>query len=133
LKQTADEGDIPFLIPFYMLRGIFQWIALNMPELLTIPLLALIISHGISLVRYHFMAGEDRGRSVDEIMFDPYPRMAILHVSILFGAFFVINSGGASVAPVLILVILGKTWLDLHLHRRAHTRRRQARLARAED
>jgi len=125
-----EEGDIPFLIPFYLLRGIFRWIGTHMPELLFIPLLALVISHGISLVRHHFIAREDEGRTLDEIMFDPYPRIVILHVSIIAGAFFVIISGGASTTPVLILVILGKTWLDLYLHRRAHARRQKARLGR---
>ena len=125
-----EEGDIPFLIPFYLLRGIFQWIGLHMPELLFVPLFALIISHGISLLRYHFMAGEDEGRSADEIMFDPYPRIVILHVALIAGSFFVISAGGGSAAPVLIMVIIGKTWLDLHLHRRAHAKRLQARLER---
>ncbi len=117
------ESDIPLLIPFDMLRGVLQWIGTHAPELYFIPLLALVISHGISLVRHHFIGREDEGRDIDDIMFDPYPRLAILHISIIVGSFFVIAAGGASVAPVLILVIAGKTWLDLHLHERAHRRR----------
>ncbi len=128
-----DEGDIPFLIPFYMMRGVFQWIATHMPDLLFIPLLALIISHGISLVRHHFIGGEDQGRDVDDIMFDPYPRMAILHVSIIAGSFFVITSGGGTTAPVLIILIGAKLWLDLFLHRRAHAKRVEKQQAAAAN
>ncbi|TVQ42894.1 MAG: hypothetical protein EA370_00030 [Wenzhouxiangella sp.] len=118
-----EEGDIPIFIPFYMLRGVLQWIGTNAPELYFIPLLALIISHSISLYRHHFVGREDHGRCLDNIMFDPYPRLAILHISIIIGSFFVIASGGATAAPVLILVIAGKTWLDLNLHKRAHQKR----------
>ena len=118
-----QEGDIPFLVPLYLFFGVLRWINVNMPELFFIPLLALLISHGISLYRHHFKGREDEGREVDEIMFDPYPRLAVLHVSIILGGFFVISSGGGQVAAVLVLVVLGKTGLDLYLHRRSHERR----------
>jgi hypothetical protein len=122
-EPDFDEGDLPFLMPFYLLRGVFQTISVQMPELLHIPLLALILSHGFSLVRHHFIGNEDAERKVEDIMFDPYRRILMLHVSIIAGSFFVIGSGGGSAAPVLIILIAAKTWLDLRLHRRAHQKR----------
>lgn len=84
-------------------------------------LLALVVSHGVSFVRNYLGKGENRETDINAQMFAPYPRIVVLHLAILFGAFVVMAFG----QPVLLLAILviGKTILDLQLHRRAHRRK----------
>jgi Zn-dependent protease with chaperone function len=110
------------LIVFQELFGILLWIADERPGMI-LALLGFFISHGISTIVHQFIGNEDTGRDVDAIMFDPYRRIVILHVAIIAGMFVVILSGGASAAPVLLLVAAGKIALDLHLHRAAHRAR----------
>jgi len=123
--QAVDAGEsgLPFLIPLELLGNTLGWINQNMPDLLALPLLAMILSHGVSLVQHHWIGREDEGRRANEIMSDPYRRMAILHMVIIAGSFFVVSTGGGSAAPMLVLLVLGKIGLDLHLHRRAHLNR----------
>jgi hypothetical protein len=47
-------------------------------------------------------------------MFSPYPRVIILHIAILIGAFIAFALG--SNFFVLLLLIIGKTFVDLGLH-----------------
>jgi hypothetical protein len=82
---------------------------------------ALIASHAFSFLRNYIGRGEYRETSLPEQMMAPYPRIVVLHVAILFGAFAIQTAG----EPVLLLVILvvGKTLLDLKLHRLSHKRK----------
>ncbi len=134
--QGADAADAPAgfdddawgpLLPFHMLAGLIAEITRDAPGLLTLPLLAFVVSHGISTVVHHFTGGEDAGRDADDIMFDPYKRIVALHLAILFGAFLVIGSGGGSLAPALAILVALKIAIDLHQHRSAHRARQAAR------
>ena len=89
---------------------------------LTWALLALIVSHAVSFIWNYLGKGENRETDLNAQMFTPYPRIIVLHLAILFGAFVVMAFG----QPVLLLAILvvGKTVLDLQLHRRAHQGKR---------
>ncbi|MEP7159054.1 MAG: DUF6498-containing protein [Chloroflexota bacterium] len=83
------------------------------PSLL-LAALALLISHLASLIFNYFGKGEFQSVSAASQMFLPYPRMVVLHLTIIFGAVFVIGLG----QPVLLLVllVLFKTIADLGLH-----------------
>lgn len=81
-------------------------------------LIALVASHGFSFVKNYLIGGEFRDATVQTQMFSPYPRMVVLHVAILFGAF-AIQALGSPLAMLLIL-IAGKTVLDVFLHRWSH-------------
>ncbi|MEQ1843820.1 MAG: DUF6498-containing protein, partial [Verrucomicrobiales bacterium] len=78
-------------------------------------LLALGLSHAASFVLNYLGKGENRATDLKAQMVAPYPRIVVLHLAILFGAFVVMAFG----QPVLLLAILvvGKTILDLQLHR----------------
>jgi len=79
---------------------------------------ALILSHGISY-RFNFIGrGEYRRATPSGQMFAPYGRLAILHVTIIFGALAVIFTGAPATA-IAILVGL-KVILDLGLHLAEH-------------
>jgi hypothetical protein len=85
------------------------------------PALAmLLISHGISF-RMNFVGKREfEGRTVNEQMSEPYKRIMILHVTIIFGGWIVMLLGNA-VGALLFLVII-KTIVDLAAHRKEHAR-----------
>lgn len=78
----------------------------------------LFISHGISFFVNYLGSGEFKTQTAAAQMFAPYGRLVVLHVTILFGGFAIAFLG----APILLLVILvlGKTLLDLRFHLREH-------------
>src|SRR5690606_13635154 len=65
-------------------------------------LIALVLSHGFSFVRNYLLAGAWRATTAQAQMFAPYPRIVVLHLAILFGAFAIQALG----SPVWMLVIL---------------------------
>jgi hypothetical protein len=83
--------------------------------------LALLVSHGFSFFANYLGPGENLATSVPEQMGAPYPRIIVLHLAIIFGAF-AVQALGSPVALLAILVI-GKTLLDLKLHRLAHRKK----------
>ena len=82
--------------------------------------LALFGSHLFSFFVNYIGKGEYRRTAVPILMFAPYGRIVVLHVAILFGAFVIMWLG----SPVFLLVLLiaGKTCLDLGLHVWSHTK-----------
>lgn len=117
-----DFDDGPF--PFGMLWNLLRLTAELSPGLLTLPLLAFIVSHGISTFVNHFVRKEDAGRKPEDIMFDPYKRIVALHIAILLGSFAVVGTGAGSAVPALLILIVIKIAIDLHQHRAAHRKRR---------
>ncbi|MEO8626408.1 MAG: DUF6498-containing protein [Candidatus Limnocylindrales bacterium] len=89
------------------------------PQILLIALL-LFLSHGISFLFNYVARKEYLNTNPMKQMFQPYGRLVILHVTIIFGAFLVIGLG-QPVALVALLVIL-KTAVDLFFHLREHAR-----------
>lgn len=47
-------------------------------------------------------------------MFQPYARVVVLHIAIIFGGFLAMVLGSGT--GVLFILVLGKTVLDLHFH-----------------
>jgi len=78
----------------------------------------LLISHGLSYAFNFIGRGEYRRTTAMALMFAPYRRVVILHLTIIFGAFAVVLLG-AQVLPLVILVAL-KTAVDLGFHLREH-------------
>lgn len=82
-----------------------------------IPLAA---SHLYSFFVNYLGRGEYRRTFVPLLMVQPYARIVVLHIAILFGGFVAMALG--SNIGVLALLIVGKTVLDLTLHLREHER-----------
>ena len=85
---------------------------------IVIAAIGLFISHGVSFVFNFIRRGEQLRTTAMELMFAPYGRVVILHVTILFGAF-AVALFGARLLPLVILVAL-KTVVDLGFHLREH-------------
>lgn len=79
---------------------------------------ALAISHLVSFFRNYLAGGEYRRTILPALMAKPYPRIVVLHMAIVLGAFVTLMLG----SPILLLAILvvGKTLLDLSLHLAEH-------------
>jgi len=89
---------------------------------LAIPLavIALTISHGLSYWFNWWKGGEYRRVSAASLIFAPYGRLVVLHITIIIGGL-AIAITGAPASVVAILVIL-KTALDLGFHLNEHRR-----------
>lgn len=81
-------------------------------------LLALLASHGYSFFANFLGRGEYRRRTVKKQMAEPYTRIVLMHVTLIFGGFVVLMLGDS--APVLLAVIASKVFFDLRAHVRQH-------------
>lgn len=90
-------------------------------------ILGLTVSHGISFVHNFIMNGEFRKASPPLLMFQPYGRIFVLHITIIIGGGLMMLLGSPMIG-LLILVLL-KIGLDLagHLRERIKFSRQAAR------
>ena len=122
----GDDDGFPFLLPLHLLAAELAWVRAEMPELLGLPLLAFVVSHGVSTVYHHLLGREDARRTADEIMFDPYKRIVALHIAIILGALAILGLDAGNAWPALAILIAIKTAIDVHQHRTAHRKRRES-------
>jgi len=78
------------------------------------PLAALAVSHGVSFVRDYLLKREFAKATVLREMMRPYTHLVVLHVVVLVAA--VPTQLLGSPLPMTVLLIVGKTLLDLWLH-----------------
>lgn len=83
-----------------------------------LALAALVVSHGASFVENHLLRGESRTLALPRLMMAPYGRIVLLHVVLIVGALPVMLLG--SPWPLVALLVVGKTIVDVIMHRRAH-------------
>ncbi len=88
------------------------------PEGLLLALLALVASHLVSFVVNFLMGGEWRAITPGRLMGEPYARVIILHIVLIFGAWAVVALG-APIAALALLVVT-KIAVDAVAHRRQH-------------
>ncbi|MEM0895507.1 MAG: DUF6498-containing protein [Verrucomicrobiota bacterium] len=80
--------------------------------------LGLVGSHGYSLITNYFGRGEFKRLTIPTLMFAPYPRIVILHISILVGGFLTMFLGAPTLAIALLVIL--KSFVDVKLHLREH-------------
>lgn len=85
---------------------------------LILALAALVASHGISFYMHYLKPRAYEEADARQIMGEPYKRVVILHVVILFGGI-AAQATGSGVVPLLLLIAL-KTGVDLTSHKREH-------------
>lgn len=81
-------------------------------------LLVLVASHGVSFYTNFLGRREYLGRKASEQMGEPYKRVVILHVTIIFGGWLILLL--RSPLPALVFLVVLKTVVDLVAHRREH-------------
>lgn len=73
-------------------------------------LLVLFLSHGISFLANYIGRGEYLGASTARLVFQPYGRIVVMHLTIIFGAGLMMLTGQSIV--LLVTLILFKTAVD---------------------
>jgi len=113
---TAGHGLLVFFI-FYKFSGCLWEEAIRLLEM-TIAVLALFISHGISFVYNYLHKREFTSANLFKLMFSPYGRVVVMHIAILGGGILIMTIN--SPAAFLLVFVVLKTFLDLTLHLRSH-------------
>jgi hypothetical protein len=83
-------------------------------------LLPLFISHGISMAVHFFKNGEYARVSYESLFFQPYKRVVIMHLTIIFGAWAALAFNLPSM--VLVVLVILKIAVDILFHKREHIR-----------
>jgi hypothetical protein len=92
-------------------------------------LLGLALSHVISLVVNYIVRGEYRRVGVQELMFRPYGRIVVLHLTIIFGGMLLMFTGLKGAAIALLVAL--KLGMDLKAHLKEREKLAGARESRA--
>lgn len=79
-----------------------------------ISVAAIFFSHLFSFFKNYIGRGEYKMVSVNLLMFRPYGRIVAMHLAIVLGAGLFVKLG--SPLPVLLILIVAKTVLDMRLH-----------------
>lgn len=88
------------------------------PPGLGLPILALVVSHGVSFIYNFCLEGEYARLTIDELVLQPYRRMLLLHAAIIAGGIPVVAFGSP---PLLLVILVGlKIGLDIWLHIKSH-------------
>jgi hypothetical protein len=75
---------------------------------------ALVASHGFSFFHNYLGGGEYQRVQLPQLMFRPYGRIVVLHLTVLLGGFLVTALGSPTAAIVLLVGL--KTAIDLGAH-----------------
>ena len=82
-------------------------------------LIALFASHGVSFFLNFLGRREYVGRRMNDQMMEPYRRVFVMHLTLIFGAF--LTMVFSNPLPVLVLMIFLKVGADLKAHMGEHT------------
>ena len=121
-----------FFIPFFMMHfgtftlvhGIFTLILFYSPEInwlgIGISFLSMIASHAMSYFTNFLGNQEYKKVSVEYLFVSPYPRVIVMHLTVILGAMFVLNN---HTMYALVLLIVLKTIADLGSHLFEHRKK----------
>jgi hypothetical protein len=115
--NTSWPGPLVFM---QLLVSVVVHLWKTRPPEMTIPLIALFASHGISFFENYVFGDERRSAGGKDQMARPYRRIVITHITILAGAVPVM-AFGAPVALLAVLVAM-KLAFDLYHHIKSHRR-----------
>lgn len=113
--EGAALSDVPFL--GLVVHAIDVLIHAQSGTVL-LALLAIYVSHGVSLVFNYFLRAEYRHTTMNQLMVAPYQRIMITHINVIVGA--VVVQAFQSPLPLLLVLIALKTGVDIRAHLRTH-------------
>jgi len=79
---------------------------------------AMFVSHGISFGYNYLYKGEYAKISGEKLMGQPYARIVVMHIAIIFGGFLTFALG--SPIGLLVMLVILKTLIDIALHKKQH-------------
>lgn len=119
IGEPFDEIGLPFFLVFVeLLIGVVRGILAAAPADWIWGFIAIAVSHTFSTMINYFGRREYVDQTTQKLMMAPYRRIVVLHLAILFGGWGVVALG--SPLPLLVILIVGKTMLDLRMHLREH-------------
>jgi len=107
-----------FLVFVQILFNVSKYMYSVVPTQVKLVVLALFLSHGVSFVQNYLLKGEYKTAKPEKLMGSPYGRVFVMHISIIAGGFLTMAVG--SPAPLLVVLVILKTILDVNLHNREH-------------
>ena len=90
-----------------LLINVIRQLFTVIPKEMLLILAALLVSHGVGFVNNYLLNGAYLNVKTQKLMHDPYPRIIVLHIAIIFGGFATMALG--SPIGLLIVFILLKT------------------------
>jgi len=81
--------------------------------------LALFVSHGFSFIYNYILKGERKKATINKLMTTPYSRIIILHLTLIFGAFLIIQFKAPEAGLTLLIILKIGVDLSAHLKERA--------------
>lgn len=109
---TESAGSMQRLLRAF--AGFWQ----TRPDGMVWSVACLFLSHGVSIKRNYLDKKEYQLFNPIKLMIQPYKRIVILHLAVISGAMLVTMSG--SPLPLLCLLIIFKTGMDIVLHIKEH-------------
>lgn len=119
--QAVDESWPGPLVLVEKLYNLVSSILVAAPDEMLWVLLAMVLSHGVSFLVLFIGQGEFRKTTVSRLMRAPYRRVAILHITVIVGAFLIVKL--ESPMGLLLALVALKTGMDIILHKRSHEER----------
>lgn len=87
---------------------------------LALSFASLVVSHGVSFVTNFLGRREYALKTTLEQMFEPYPRVVVMHIAIVIGAWLGMLIGQP--VGVLVVLVVAKIVFDIWAHLREHAR-----------
>ena len=120
--ETSWPGPLVLVEKLYNLVSSILTAA---PDEILWVLLAMVLSHGVSFLVLFIGQGEYRETTTSKLMRAPYTRVAVLHATVIIGAFLIIKL--ESPIGLLLALVALKTGMDIILHKRSHAERQLSR------
>ncbi len=139
--NQANNASKLFFIPFFtihygifcLVHGVFIFVFFVNSMFTTQPsanpisifsstltlILSLFVSHAISYFVNYIGNKEYKKTNLPTLMFKPYGRIVVVHLTILFGVFITLVLGNQ--LPVLLLLVILKTIVDSGAHIKEHS------------
>ena len=118
---TSWPGPLALVEKLY---NLVSSILMAAPDEMLWVLLAMVLSHGVSFLVLFIGQGEFRETTISRLMRAPYRRVAVLHATVIIGAFLIIKL--ESPIGLLLALVALKTGMDIILHKRSHKKERSA-------
>jgi len=99
------------LVFLQLLINVIRQLFTVMPWDMLLILTGLFLSHGVGFVNNYLLNGEYLTAKTQKLMHEPYPRIVVLHIAIILGAFLT-TALGSPIGLLVALVIL-KTAFEL--------------------
>lgn len=130
-NRPVKSGGKIFLIVFFivhygmftLVHGVFVFVlfgkGLSSLGGIFLAAASLLIGNGVSFFKDYIATGEYRSKTINDLFFQPYKRVVILHLTILTGGFAAMGLDAPQTA-LAVLVIL-KIGVDVWVYRREHS------------